>query len=330
MPAVTQRLAELTTLGLGGPAHIHEAPTQADVVAALRDMPTARVLGGGSNVVVSDAGVAEPVVRITASGWTQHDDQFIVASGTRWDEFVAAMVDQGRSGIEALSGIPGSAGATPIQNVGAYGQEVAQTIAGLRVLDRRTGEITTWPAVRAQFEYRNSVFKRRPGDYVLLAVAFDLPEGTSAPIRYAELARALAVEVGQRAPLAEVRATVLRLRRGKGMVLDPEDPDTRSVGSFFTNPFVESVPPGAPGWPQPDGRIKTSAAWLIEHAGVHKGFGLPGSAVAVSSKHTLALTNRGGGTTEQLLDLAGEIRDRVQGRYGITLHPEPVLWDCQL
>ncbi|MEZ5186743.1 MAG: UDP-N-acetylmuramate dehydrogenase [Candidatus Nanopelagicales bacterium] len=327
---MTRRLAELTTLRLGGPAQIREADTQAALVAALREVPTARVLGGGSNVVVSDDGVAQTVVRITASGWIQHDDQFIVAAGTPWDEFVAAMVDQGRSGIEALSGVPGSAGATPVQNVGAYGQEVAETIAGLRVLDRRSGEVTTWPAGRAGFGYRDSVFKRHPADYVVLAVAFDLPEGSSAPIRYSELARALDVEVGQRAPLAAVRETVLRLRRGKGMVLDPDDPDTCSVGSFFTNPVVESVPEGAPGWPQPDGRVKTSAAWLIERAGVHKGFALPGSAVAVSSKHTLALTNRGGGTTVQLLDLAREIRHRVEARFGIRLHPEPTLWDCAL
>jgi UDP-N-acetylmuramate dehydrogenase len=280
--------------------------------------------------VAADEGVREPVVRITASGWTQHDDQFIVAAGTPWDEFVAAMVEAGRYGVEALSGIPGRTGATPVQNVGAYGQEVSETIAGLRILDRRSGEITTWPAAGADFGYRDSLFKRNPGSYVVLAVAFDLPKGPSAPIKYAELARELGVATGDRAPLAAVRETVLRLRAGKGMVLDPDDPDTRSVGSFFTNPFVEAVPAGAPGWVQPDGRIKTSAAWLIENAGVHKGFVLPGSQVAVSNKHTLALTNRGGGTTAQLLDLAREIRARVEARFGITLEPEPVLWGCSL
>ncbi len=325
-----RRLSELTTIGLGGEAAVFDAASQADLVEVLRDLPTARVLGGGSNVVVADAGVTEPVVRVTASGWTRHGDQFIVAAGTPWDEFVAAMVDAGRSGIEALSGIPGSTGATPIQNVGAYGQEVSATIAGLRVLDRSTGEVTTWPAARAQFEYRNSTFKRNPGHFVVLAVAFDLPGGLSAPVRYAELARALGVETGVRVPLRDVREAVLDLRRGKGMVLDATDPDTRSVGSFFTNPFVDQPPDGAPGWPQPDGRFKTSAAWLIEHAGVPKGFALPGSAVAVSAKHTLALTNRGGGTTVQLLELAREIRDRVQARFGIVLQAEPVLWGCRL
>ncbi|HPE11439.1 MAG: UDP-N-acetylmuramate dehydrogenase [Actinobacteria bacterium] len=323
-------LSEFTTIRLGGDASVFEATTQAELVEVLRDAPDIRVLGGGSNVVAADEGVREPVVRITASGWTRHDDQFIVAAGTPWDEFVAAMVEAGRYGVEALSGIPGSAGATPIQNVGAYGQEVSETIAGLRVLDRRSGEITTWPAARAGFGYRDSFFKRNPGSYVVLAVAFDLPKGSSAPIKYAELARELGVETGRRAPLRNVRETVLRLRAGKGMVLDAEDPDTCSVGSFFTNPFVEVVPEGAPGWAQPDGRIKTSAAWLIENAGVHKGFRLPGAQVAVSSKHTLALTNRGGGTTAQLLDLAREIRSRVEGRFGITLEPEPVLWGCSL
>lgn len=323
-------LGDLTTIGLGGEATVFEVSSQAELVEAVRDHPDARVLGGGSNVVVSDDGVTEPVVRIAGSGWQQHGDQFVVNAGTVWDDFVAAMVDEGRTGIEALSGIPGSVGATPVQNVGAYGQEVAETIAGLRVLDRHTGEVTTWPAQAAQFEYRNSVFKRNADRYVVLAVAFDLPAGDSAPIRYAELARTLGVEVGESAPGSAVRQAVLGLRAGKGMVLDPADPDTRSVGSFFTNPFVTSVPDGAPAWEQPDGRFKTSAAWLIEHAGVGKGFALPGSSVAVSSKHTLALTNRGGGTTAELLELAAVIRDRVQQTFAVTLHPEPVLWGCRL
>jgi UDP-N-acetylmuramate dehydrogenase len=324
------RLAQATTIRLGGDADVHEADTQAAVVQALRDMPGAWILGGGSNVVAADEGVPEPVVRITASGWQQYGDQFVVAAGTPWDTFVTAMVAEGRSGIEALSGIPGSVGATPVQNVGAYGQEVAETIAGLRVLDRATGEITTWPAARADFGYRDSVFKRGPGRHVVLAVAFDLPTGDSAPVRYSELARSLEVEVGRRVPVGHVRDAVLSLRRAKGMVLDPADPDTCSVGSFFTNPVVETVPPGAPGWPQPDGRVKTSAAWLIEHSGVHKGFHLPDARVAVSSKHTLALTNRGGGTTAQLLALARVIRSRVETAFGITLVPEPVLWGCAL
>ena len=321
-------LAQYTTLGLGGEAQVHEASSQAQLVGLLREYPNARVLGGGSNIVVGDAGVDEPVVRITAQGVLRHGDQFVVSAGTVWDDFVAEMVAAGRFGIEALSGIPGSVGATPIQNVGAYGQEVSETIAGMRVLIRETGEITTWPATRAAFGYRSSVFKNAPDDYVVLAVAFDLPEGPSAPIKYAELARRLGVEVGARVPLAAVRDAVLELRRGKGMVLDPADPDTRSAGSFFTNPFVDQVPDGAPGWPQPDGRVKTSAAWLIDHAGVHKGFAL-GPGAAVSSKHTLALTNRGG-TTADLLELARYIRGRVLEAFGIELHAEPVMWGCSL
>jgi UDP-N-acetylmuramate dehydrogenase len=324
------RLSELTAIRLGGPAEVVSVDTQAGLVQALTDLPGARVLGGGSNVVVADAGVPEPVIRIATSGWQRHGDQFIVAAGTVWDDFVAAMIAEGRYGVEALSGIPGSVGATPIQNVGAYGQEVAGTIAGLRVVDRATGEITTWPAARAGFGYRDSIFKREPGTWVVLAVAFDLPVGDSSPVRYAELARSLGVPVGARVPVARVRDAVLELRRGKGMVLDDGDPDTCSVGSFFTNPLVEVPPSGAPGWPQPDGRVKVSAAWLIENAGVHRGFHLPGSRVAVSSKHTLALTNRGGGTTEELLGLAREIRRRVDERFGVRLEAEPVLWGCAL
>ncbi len=323
------RLAQYTTLGLGGAATVLEAPSQADVVALVHEYPGARILGGGSNVVAGDAGVLEPVIRLTAAGHVRHDDQIIVSAGTAWDDFVAQMVAEGRSGIEALSGIPGCVGATPIQNMGAYGQEVAETIAGMRVLVRRTGEITTWPAARAQFGYRSSFFKEHPGEYVVMAVAFDLPEGLSAPVKYAELAGLLQVEIGQRVPVDAVRQAVLELRRGKGMVLDPTDPDTRSAGSFFTNPIVDHAPEGAPGWPQPDGRVKTSAAWLIEHAGIHKGFALPGSGAAVSSKHTLALTNRGG-TTEDLLELARHIRSRVVDVFDIVLLPEPVMWGCAL
>lgn len=324
------QLADLTTLRLGGPATVLQARSQAELVAILRAHPQAKVLGGGSNVVVADAGLDVPVVRIGTSGVQRYGDQFIVEAGLDWDAFVAEMVAAGRRGIEALSGIPGTVGATPVQNVGAYGQEVAETIAGVRVLVRDTGEVTTWPAQRAAFGYRTSWFKRHPDEYVVLAVAFDLPEGDSSPIRYAELARTLGVEVGGSAPLAMVREAVLALRRSKGMVLDPSDPDTCSAGSFFTNPIVDAAPAGAPAWPQPDGRVKTSAAWLIEQAGVGKGFALPAAQVAVSSKHTLALTNKGGGTTAELLELARAVRERVRQRFGITLVPEPVLWGCSL
>ncbi|MGZ5400306.1 MAG: UDP-N-acetylmuramate dehydrogenase, partial [Nocardioides sp.] len=257
-----------------------------------------------------------------------------VAAGEGWDALVATAVDRGWVGIEALSGIPGAVGATPIQNVGAYGQEVSQTIASVRVWDRRLNGVRTFANADCGFGYRHSRFKADPGRHVVLAVTFQLGQGTlGAPVAYAELARGLGVEVGARAPLADVRETVLGLRGGKGMVLDAADHDTWSAGSFFTNPVLEpvAVPDGAPAWPQPDGRVKTSAAWLIEHAGYSKGYGLDrGAPASVSSKHTLALTNRGGATTADLLALAREIRDGVEAAYGIRLVNEPVLVGCEL
>jgi UDP-N-acetylmuramate dehydrogenase len=222
-------------------------------------------------------------------------------------------------------------GATPIQNVGAYGQEVAQTIASVRVWDRRLRGVRTFANADCGFGYRHSRFKADPGRHVVLSVTFQLlPGHLGAPVRYAELARALGVDLGGRAPLADVRAAVLRLRGGKGMVLDDADPDTWSAGSFFTNPVVpaEDLPEDAPAWPQPDGRVKTSAAWLIERAGFTKGHG--NDRVSLSTKHTLALTNRGTATTADLLALAREVRDGVQDRFGIRLVNEPVLVGCEL
>lgn len=251
--------------------------------------------------------------------------------GERWDDVVALAAQRGWVGIEALSGIPGSVGATPIQNVGAYGQDVSQTVAQVRVWDRKLRGVRTFAAADCRFGYRSSRFKADPydawgGRHVVLSVTFQLRIGTlSAPVAYAELARTLGVEVGDRAPLADVRSAVLGLRRGKGMVLDADDHDTWSAGSFFTNPVVaaDRLPEGAPSWPQPDGTVKTSAAWLIEHAGYGKGY--PGSGVvSLSTKHTLALTNRGGATTADLLALAREIRDGVAERFGIELVNEPV------
>jgi UDP-N-acetylmuramate dehydrogenase len=246
----------------------------------------------------------------------------------------------GLAGVECLAGIPGSVGATPIQNVGAYGQEVAETISAVRVLDRADGSVRTLAPADCRFTYRSSAFKREPGRWLVLAVSFALEASRrSAPIRYPELARALDVEVGARAPLADVRAAVLALRRGKGMVLDPEDADTVSAGSFFTNPVLdadafaalraraaERLGPDAPppAWPDADGHVKTSAAWLIERAGFRRGHGNPGG-IAISSKHTLALTNRGAGTTAELIALAREIAGGVQDAFGVALVPEPVL-----
>jgi UDP-N-acetylmuramate dehydrogenase len=258
-----------------------------------------------------------------------------VAAGEGWDALVARAVCEGWVGLEALSGIPGLVGASPIQNVGAYGQEVADTIARVRTWDRLDGAIRTLAAADCGFGYRTSRFKSDPGRYVVLSVTFQLRFGDlGAPVRYAELARTLGVEVGGRAPLDEVRRAVLSLRAGKGMVLDDVDLDTWSAGSFFTNPFVarDELPEDAPAWDQPDGRVKTSAAWLIEHAGFGKGYGLDRGAgrVALSTKHTLALTNRGGASTAELLALAAEVRDGVRERYGVTLVNEPVLVGCSL
>jgi UDP-N-acetylmuramate dehydrogenase len=234
-------------------------------------------------------------------------------------------------GVEALSGIPGSVGATPIQNVGAYGQEVSQTIASVRVWDRRLQGVRTFAAADCGFGYRTSRFKADPSRHVVLDVTFQFRQGElGAPVTYAELARVLDVEPGSRAPTTDVRRAVLGLRAGKGMVLDPDDHDTWSAGSFFTNPVVpaEQVPEDAPAWPQPDGLVKTSAAWLIEQAGFGKGYGE--GPVRLSTKHALALTNRGDATTADLLALARELRDGVEARFGIRLVTEPVLVGCEL
>jgi UDP-N-acetylmuramate dehydrogenase len=338
---VPERLADHTTLRLGGPAssyvvaltpeELTETVTVAD--AAGEDV---LVLGGGSNLVVADEGFPGTVVEVATSGLRADVEDagpacggamVTVAAGETWEDLVATAVERGWVGVEALAGIPGRVGATPIQNVGAYGQDVSQSIARVRVWDRVLKGFRTFANAECRFGYRTSRFKADPGRHVVVDVTFQLRVGAlSAPVAYAELARALGVEIGQRAPLAEVRAAVLELRRGKGMVLDAGDHDTWSAGSFFTNPLVhpDRVPDGAPAYRQPDGTVKTSAAWLIERAGFSRGY--PGHGPArLSTKHTLALTNRGDATTKDLLVLAREIRDGVEGRFGIRLENEPVL-----
>jgi UDP-N-acetylmuramate dehydrogenase len=347
------RLADLTTLRLGGPAaHLVEATSEVELVGTVSAADDAGrdvlLVAGGSNLVVADEGFAGTVVRIATRGVSADVEDttdptcggvlVTVAAGEDWDALVARAVDSGWVGIEALSGIPGSVGATPIQNVGAYGQEVAETVATVRLWDRVDREVRTVAAADCGFGYRHSRFKADPSRYVVLSVTFQFRTGTlGAPVRYAELARTLGVEQGGRAPLADVRRAVLGLRAGKGMVLDPADHDTWSAGSFFTNPFLDAgqaaaLPEGAPRFPQPDGTVKTSAAWLIEQAGFGKGFGLDrhGGRVSLSTKHTLALTNRGGATTHDLLGLAREVRDGVEQRFGIRLVNEPVLVGCSL
>jgi len=342
-------LADHTTLRLGGPARRWvTARTEDELVAAVTAADDAGepvlVLGGGSNLVVADAGFAGTVVEVATRGVSsdvEGDDptcggaMVTVAAGESWDGFVATAVERGWVGVEALSGIPGSVGATPIQNVGAYGQDVSQTIAQVRVWDRVLRSFRTFAHADCGFGYRHSRFKADPGRHVVVSVTFQLRLGTlGAPVAYAELARALSVDLGARAPLADVRAAVLALRAGKGMVLDGADPDTWSAGSFFTNPVLDpaDVPDGAPAWPQEDGTVKTSAAWLIEHAGLGRGWGaeVTGGRATLSTKHTLALTNRGGASTADLLVLAREVRDRVEQRFGVRLVNEPVLVGCEL
>jgi UDP-N-acetylmuramate dehydrogenase len=336
-------LADHTTLRLGGPAReMVTARTEDELIAAVAEADAAGtpvlVLGGGSNLVVADAGFPGRVVRVATSGIVPDNDATPsdpvcsgvtarVAAGESWDALVEHAVASGWVGVEALSGIPGTVGATPIQNVGAYGQEVAQTIASVRVWDRVLRGVRTFAAADCGFGYRWSRFKADPARHVVLTVDFQFRLGTlSTPVEYAELARSLDVAAGGRAPLPEVRAAVLGLRRAKGMVLDAADHDTWSAGSFFTNPVIDPalVPAGAPAYPQPDGTVKTSAAWLIDHAGFARGY--PGTGpVTLSTKHTLALTNRGGATTADLLTLARRIRDGVRTAYGVELVNEPVM-----
>jgi len=311
-------LAPLTTLRLGGTARaLLTCESEADLVQAVR--PDDLVLGAGSNVVLPDEDL-DRVVLVRNRGIAG----LTVAAGEDWDTVVAALLEEGYVGLEALSGIPGTVGAAPIQNIGAYGAELASSLSSVRVLDRISGEVLDLPATHCGFGYRSSVFKVTPGRWLVLAVTF-LPERgeMSAPVRYAELAAELDVSVGERAPVGEVREAVLALRRRKGMVLDPADPDSVSAGSFFTNPLVAKAPPGAPSWPDPSGLVKVSAAWLIENAGFGKGWGR--GPVGLSTKHTLALVTRGGATTADLLAVAREIRDGVQARFGITLVNEPVI-----
>ncbi|WP_338782519.1 UDP-N-acetylmuramate dehydrogenase [Streptomyces sp. DG1A-41] len=337
-------LAPLTTFRLGGPAtRLVTATTDDEVIAVVREADEAGtpllVIGGGSNLVIGDKGFEGTALVIATKGYTLDGTRLELAAGEVWTDAVARTVEAGLAGIECLAGIPGSAGATPIQNVGAYGQEVSSTITEVVAYDRRTGETVTLANEDCAFSYRHSRFKADPERYVVLRVRFSLEDagGLSAPLRYAETARALGVEAGDRVPLASARDTVLKLRAGKGMVLDPEDHDTWSAGSFFTNPILtdadfatfrarvrerlgDGVEP--PAYPAGEGRTKTSAAWLIDKAGFTKGYG--DGPARISTKHTLALTNRGSATTEDLLALAREVVAGVREAFGVTLVNEPV------
>ncbi|QNP64729.1 UDP-N-acetylmuramate dehydrogenase [Streptomyces genisteinicus] len=337
-------LAPLTTFRLGGPAtRLIEATTDDEVVSAVREADDSGtpllIVGGGSNLVIGDKGFDGTALRIATRGFSLDGTRLELAAGETWTDAVARTVEAGLAGVECLAGIPGSAGATPIQNVGAYGQEVSQTITEVVAYDRTAGRTVTLTAQECAFSYRHSRFKEHPERYVVLRVRFALEDagGLSAPVRYAETAKRLGIEAGERVPAAEAHRTVLALRAGKGMVLDPEDHDTWSAGSFFTNPILtaaqyedflgrvrDRLGDGAvpPAYPAGDGLTKTSAAWLIDRAGFTKGYGQ--GPARISTKHTLALTNRGEATTEDLLALAREVVAGVRDAFGVTLVNEPV------
>ncbi|WP_218722009.1 MULTISPECIES: UDP-N-acetylmuramate dehydrogenase [Nocardia] len=335
------RLSELTTLRVGGPALVAECDSTEALIATVSALDAAGIrvllIAGGSNLLIDDAGFDGVVVRVGTTGVRIGADSVFAEAGANWDAVVAATVAAGLGGLECLSGIPGSAGATPVQNVGAYGAEVSTLLRRVRLLDRTTGAVRWAEPGELGFAYRTSVLKHSD-DAVVLAVEFALdPSGLSAPLRYGELARVLGAGDGESRPAAAVRAEVLRLRAGKGMVLDPADHDTWSAGSFFTNPVVpeDRLPQvlaaitahlgevSVPTYPAPDG-TKLSAGWLIERAGFAKGFPGEQAAARLSTKHTLALTNRGAATAADIVELARTVRAGVEERFGVRLEPEPV------
>lgn len=345
-------LSALTTAAVGGPAgKFVEARTEAEIIEAVRSADDAGepllLIGGGSNLLISDDGFPGTVVRIASEGFTVNAEDscggvsVVVQAGHNWDALVEHAVLHAWSGIEALAGIPGATGATPVQNVGAYGADVSQTIAAVRTWDRTRNAVKTFTNSELKFGYRDSILKQTTVNgsprYIVLTVEFQLPLGRmSAPIRYSELARSLGVDPGKRAYSTDVRREVLRLRASKGMVLDPADRDTYSTGSFFTNPIVPAdvagrLPESAPRYPAgADGLVKLSAAWLIDQAGFRKGYGLEegsvsGGRASLSTKHTLAITNRGSASAGDMVAVAREVRSGVVKRFGIELHPEPLL-----
>jgi UDP-N-acetylmuramate dehydrogenase len=327
-------LAPLTTLRIGGVARrLITCTTTQQIVAVLRALDDVLVLAGGSNVVLADDLTDLTVVLLANTEISVEDNIVRAEAGAVWDDVVVTSLAHGLGGLECLSGIPGSAGATPVQNVGAYGAEVADTIRRVRLLDRRTGQERWVTPDVLEFGYRTSILKHSRAA-VVLEVEFELdPEGRSAPIRYGELAGALDAEPGSTADPAQVREAVLSLRAGKGMVLDDADHDTWSVGSFFTNPVVSaaefdrlqrSVEGPVPNYPAPDG-VKLAAGWLVERAGFGKGYPGEDAPARLSTKHALAVTNRGGATTADVIALARAVRDGVRTAFGIDLTPEPIL-----
>lgn len=364
------RLSELTTLGVGGrvahyvPVKSHSVLVAKAKAAFSSDEPW-MVLGGGSNLVVSDEGFAGTVLHIQTRGRSlkdQGDGSVLLAvqAGEDWDGLVFYCVNQGLAGLESLSGVPGSVGASVVQNIGAYGHEIKEVLESIEFLDAGSGEIRVLSAGDLRLGHRESALKSGELAGIVMSVTFRLRrDHLSLPVLYAELAQKLSVDQGARVPLPQLREAVLDLRRSKGMVVDPADPDSRSVGSFFLNPIVSErfshqLPADAPRWflsdpadrvfplgdlpptlsgpsePVEEPMVKLSAAWLIEHSGIPKGFSLPGSRVRVSGKHTLAITNPGGGSAAEVAELARYIRTQVANKYGVVLQPEPTLIGLEL
>ena len=327
-------LSKYTSFHVGGPAKkILQVSTEAEIIAAIEsagDSPIL-ILGGGTNVLVSDSGFEGTVIRISNNSVQAEVDAcsgatLTIGAGENWDEFVLTSINNGFAGLETLSGIPGTVGAAPIQNIGAYGHEVSEFITRVRTYDRVNKEIKTFTNSECEFSYRSSHFKAHPGRYVVLEVQFQIRRGEmSDPITYVELSKKLGIDMGDKAPVVDVRAAVLELRASKGMLLTPQDKDSWSAGSFFTNPIIsqqaaDALPNAAPKWPLIDGRVKISAAWLIENSGIHKGDEVGGA--RVSTKHVLALTNSGNATAADIAALAKKARDQVHSTFGITLEAE--------
>jgi len=327
-------LSQFTSFRVGGPAtKIVHVSTEEQIITAIQeagDKPVL-ILGGGTNVLIADKGFAGTVIRISNDSVQSEIDAcngatLTIGAGQDWDLFVQSSIASGFAGLETLSGIPGTVGAAPIQNIGAYGHEVSEFITRVRTYDREEKEVKTFTNSQCQFSYRNSLFKSQPGRYVVLDVQFQIRRGEfSEPITYLELAKKLGVQLGDKASVTQVRDAVLELRSNKGMLLSPDDHDSWSAGSFFTNPIVsqqaaDALPDAAPKWPLNDGRVKVSAAWLIENSGIKKGDAVGGA--RISSKHVLALTNSGSATASDIAELAKRARNQVKETFGITLEAE--------
>ena len=327
-------LSKYTSFRVGGPAtKIVQVSTEAEIIAAIEEAGDSPILimGAGTNVLIADKGFEGTVIRISNNSVQAEVDAcsgatLTIGAGEDWDTFVQTTIDRGFAGLETLSGIPGTVGAAPIQNIGAYGHEVSEFITRVRTYDRQEKALKTFTNSECEFSYRNSYFKAHPGRYVVIEVQFQIRRGEfSDPITYVELSKKLGIEPGEKAPVVATRAAVLELRASKGMLLKNDDHDSWSAGSFFTNPIISQqaadlLPNAAPKWPLNDGRVKVSAAWLIENSGIHKGDELGGA--RISTKHVLALSNSGNATAADIAELAKRARNQVKEVFGITLEAE--------